>query len=166
MSDKYLHLHEHQEPQKIRDKKPEKDFIKRYQDDLRARLGRAMQSEEAVLQQILPTLSQQFLDAVERGNPDTVQIFLDAGIDINYQHPHTGQTALHVAATAQARHAMRVLLATGKCDFLIRDRLGRLASELAYTHGGDPALARLLGNKERKQAEEQGIRLTRRPKKD
>ncbi|MEW8185651.1 MAG: ankyrin repeat domain-containing protein [Candidatus Thiodiazotropha endolucinida] len=163
MSDKYLHQHEQQEPQKIRDKKPQKDFIKRYQDDLRDRLHRAMQSEEAVLQQILPTLSQQFLEAVERGNPETVKIFLDAGIDINYQHPRSGQTALHVAAAAQARQAVRVLLATGKCDFLIRDRLGRLASELAYTHGGDPAVARLLGNKERKQAEELGIKLTRRP---
>jgi ankyrin repeat protein len=121
-----------------------------------------MQSEEAVLQKILPTLSQQFLEAVERGNPETVKIFLDAGIDINYRHPRSGQTALHVAAAAQARHAVRVLLGTGKCDFLMRDRQGRLASELAYTHGGDPALARLLGNKERKQAEEQGIKLTRR----
>lgn len=93
MSDKYLHQHEHQEPQQIRDKRPEKDFIRRYQDDLRARLGRAMQSEAAVLEQILPTLSQQFLEAVERGNPETVKIFLDAGIDINYRHPRSGQTA-------------------------------------------------------------------------
>ena len=34
----------------------------------------------------------------------------------------------------------------------MRDRRGRLASELAYLYGEDPAMARLLGSKERKDA--------------
>jgi ankyrin repeat protein len=64
------------------------------------------------------------------------------------QDPRTGQTALRVAAAAQARQVVRALLATGKYDFLIRDKHGRLASKLAYLYGDDPALARLLTIKE------------------
>jgi len=58
---------------------------------------------------------------------------------------------------------LRGLLKTGDCDFLLRDNRGRLPSEMAYLYGEDVAVARLLGNKERKQAKEQGIKLTRRP---
>jgi hypothetical protein len=57
---------------------------------------------------------------------------------------------------------MRVLLAHKDCDFLVRDKQGRLPSEMAYLYGRDPALARLLGNKERKQAAEKRIDLARR----
>ena len=56
-----------------------------------------------------------------------------------------------------------MLLDCGLCTLLLRDKGGRLASELAYLFGQDPAAARLLGSKERKQAEAQGIKLTRRP---
>lgn len=101
--------------------------------------------------------------ACERGSPETLKIFIEAGMDVNYQDPLTGQTALHIASAAQARAVIRVLLIVDRCDFLIRDNKGRLPSELAYLYGRDPALARLLGSKERKQAEAQGIKLTRRP---
>jgi hypothetical protein len=47
-------------------------------------------------------------------------------------------------------------------DFLIRDRRGRLASELAYLYGEDPAMAHLLGIKERKDAKETGRHAVRR----
>ena len=45
-----------------------------------------------------PRLYREFLIAAERGNPQTLQIFIDGGIDVNYQDPKTGQTALHVFA--------------------------------------------------------------------
>jgi hypothetical protein len=57
-----------------------------------------------------------------------------------------------------------VLLDCGLCNFLLRHKGGRLTSELAYLFGHDPAAARLLGTKERKQAEDQGITLTCRPR--
>ena len=66
---------------------------------------------------------------------------------------------------AKARRVLRVLLDCGLCNFLLRDKGGRLASELAYLFGHDPAAARLLGIKESKQAEAEGTKLTRRPNK-
>lgn len=108
-------------------------------------------------------LGRTFLSVVETGVPATIKLFLDKGMPATYQDPQTGLSALHVAAAARARYAVKLLLATGACDFLLRDKQGRLSSELAFVHGEDPALARLLSIKERKQADAQGIKLTRRP---
>lgn len=107
-------------------------------------------------------LGRKFLRAVGRGIPDIVASWLEEGMPVNYQDPGTKQAALHVAAGCQARYAIRVLAKQPDCNFLLRDRHGRLPSELAYAFGNDPALARYLGNKERKQAEAQGLKLTRR----
>lgn len=104
-----------------------------------------------------------FLKAAEKGNSDKISAILDHGFPVNYQDPRTGQAALHIAVACQARDALRVLLKTGECDFLLRDKQGRLASEMAYLYGEDAAVARFLGIKERKQAERAGITLTRRP---
>ena len=52
---------------------------------------------------------------------------------------------------------MRVILKSGKCDFLIRDGQGRLPSQLAREYGHDDAMARLLLIKEIQQAQAQGI---------
>jgi len=142
---------------------PIQTFIETYHADLRADLQTYMQGDSALRRQLERKLYRDFLSAAERGNPQTLQIYLDTGIDVNFQDPKTGQTALHVSSASRAREAVRVLLASGKCDYLIRDRRGRLASELAYLYGEDPALARLLGNKERKQAERYGMKLTRKP---
>jgi hypothetical protein len=108
-------------------------------------------------------LGREFLKAAERGNAPAIQAFIEEGFPVNYRDPQTGETALHAVAACKARKALRVLLASGRCDFLLRDTQGRLASELAYLYGQDPAAARLLGIKERQQAAARGITLTRRP---
>lgn len=108
-------------------------------------------------------LGRKFLSTVETGVPGTIKLFLDRGMPVDYQDPRSGQTALHAAASSRARQALRLLLSTGRCDFLKRDTQGRLASEIAFIYGQDPAMARLLGIKERQQAKAQGIKLTRRP---
>lgn len=105
-----------------------------------------------------------FLKAAERGNKKNVQKYIDEGISVNFQDPLTGETALHIAAACHARKVLRVLLKTDQCDFLLRDKQGRLASEMAFLYGRDVAVARLLGKKERKQGEAQGIKVTRRLK--
>jgi hypothetical protein len=111
----------------------------------------------------LVALGREFLQLAEQGNAAAIQAFIEESFDVNYQDPLTGEAALHAAAGARARGVIRVLLAWGKCDFLLRDERGRLASELAYLFGRDPAAARLLGLKERRQAEASGITVTRRP---
>ena len=109
-------------------------------------------------------LGREFLKAVERGNAPAVGAYIEEGFPANYQDRQTQETALHISAAVKARKVLRVLLDCGFCNFLLRDKGGRLASELAYLFGQDPATARLLATKERKQAEAQGIKLTRRPK--
>jgi hypothetical protein len=109
-------------------------------------------------------LGREFLKAVERGNAPAVGAYIEEGFPPNYQDRQTEETALHISAGTRARKVLRVLLDCGLCNFLLRDKGGRLASELAYLFGQDPAAARLLGTKERMQAEAQGIKLTRRPK--
>jgi hypothetical protein len=109
-------------------------------------------------------LGRDFLKAAERGNAPVVGAYIEEGFPVNFQDRQTQETALHISAGTSARKVLRVLLDCGLCNFLLRDKGGRLASELAYLFGHDPAAARLLGTKERKQAEAQGIALTRRPK--
>ena len=106
----------------------------------------------------------EFTDAAQRGDPLMVEVFISEGFPVNYQEPDTGLTALHLAASSGARTTLRQLLKTEDVNFLIRDDKGRLSSEFAFLHGRDPAMARLLGIKERKQADAEGIQLTRRPK--
>lgn len=99
----------------------------------------------------------------EQGQEGYVSVFLEEGFPVNYQHPDNGLSALHYAACSQARSVIKVLAKNEKCDFLLRDSSGRLPSEMAYLYGESPALARYLGLKEARQAEAQGIQLTRRP---
>ena len=112
----------------------------------------------------LQRLTHGFIEAAELGLGKKLQSYIDEGFPVNYQDSRTGKTALHAAASCQARSAVRVLLRSGECDHLLRDKKGRLASEVAYLIGRDPAVARLLGIKERKQGEAQGIQVTRRPR--
>ncbi len=121
-------------------------------------------SDEHVKDKLMLRLGEGFLEAAERGNTDALQIFIEEGFPVTWQDPENGSTALHIAAACQARGVLRVLLKNDDMDFLLRDHKGRLASEMAYLYGDDVAVARLFGNKERKQADAQGINLTRRPK--
>ncbi|HYK79322.1 MAG TPA: ankyrin repeat domain-containing protein, partial [Micropepsaceae bacterium] len=127
---------------------------------------------EYIEDELLPTLrddkdmnrlGREFLKAAERGNAPVVGAYIEEGFPVNYQDRQTQETALHISAGTRARKVLRVLLDCGLCNFLLRDKGGRLASELAYLFGHDPAAARLLGIKEIKQAEMQGIKLARRP---
>ena len=106
-----------------------------------------------------------YYKALDRGDARKLKEVFDKGFPVNIPNPVSGGTALHSLAAGGARPAIRLLLTYKDPDFLVRDNKGRLPSEMAYLYGHDPALARLLGNKERKQAEMQGIKLTRRPPK-
>jgi ankyrin repeat protein len=78
-------------------------------------------------------------------------------LDINYQN-ESGMTILHYAAMSDNRPLIRYLVRLGKCDYLIKDNMGRYASELAFEIAQDYAVGILLAKKEAKQAREQGIR--------
>jgi hypothetical protein len=112
----------------------------------------------------LNALGREFLHVARRGNLRMLSGFIEEGFPVNWQDNRNGQAALHVAAAAKARKALLVLSESSRCDFLLRDKEGRLASELAFLFGDDPAAARLLRIHERRQAAERGIALARRLK--
>lgn len=145
---------------------------KKHWQEVGQRLDQKIKASEYIGDELLPQLrgdrvlnaiGREFLQAAERGNPQMIGALIEEGVPANWQDPQTGQTALHVTAATKARRALRVLIGSSRCDYLLRDRQGRLASEMAYLYGEDPAVTRWLRIHERRQAEAQGIKLTRRP---
>jgi ankyrin repeat protein len=98
-----------------------------------------------------------FVEAARECHAANLQRLLDQNAPVNFIDPMEHATALHYIAAYRARPALRVMLRSGKCDFLIRDRQGRLPSQLAREYGQDDAMARLLVIKEIQQAQAQGI---------
>ena len=94
--------------------------------------------------------------AVRGRSAEWVAEALANGGDANEQDKN-GMTPLHHAAALGARPCIRVLVASGQCDYLLRDRYGRYAYELAIEHARDFAVARLLMKKQRQQAHARGV---------
>ncbi len=136
---------------------------RRHWQEIAARQAQQIEAEHYA-DAAMKKLGREFLKAAERNNAPLVGAWLEEGFPANWQDRQTEETALHVSAAARARAVLRVLIESRLCDYLLRDKGGRLASELAYLFGRDPAVARLLGTKERKQAEAQGVTLARKAK--
>jgi hypothetical protein len=132
-------------------------------EEISTRIKKVVAADQETQKRMMPSLGKEFLETAAWGDDRKIRVFVNTGFPMNYQDPKTGSTALHRAAACMARDVVRLLIKREQCNFLIRDNKGRLSSEMAYLYGHDPALARLLGIKERKQAEELGIKLTRRP---
>jgi ankyrin repeat protein len=101
-------------------------------------------------------LARHFLESCRLGLTDRVRHALEERIDVNVQDDE-GMTGLHHAAAHGARPCIRLLVNSGKCDYLIKDKYGRYASELAIEWGRDYAVARLLTKKQVQQAHRQGV---------
>lgn len=97
----------------------------------------------------------EFLRAAENGDRQFFVEYINQGGDVNFQDPMTGQTALHVAAGTSDKFQIRALVNSGRCNFLIRDRQGKLASEIAFEHSPFPEIARYLNILEKDQHEVQ-----------
>lgn len=116
----------------------------------KAELGQLSQSE-------CSELGLELIEAGRECNAAKLQRLINRNAPVNFIDPHDHATALHYIAAYRARPALRVILKSGKCDFLIRDGQGRLPSQLAREYGHDVAMARLLLIKEIQQAQAQGI---------
>lgn len=68
------------------------------------------------------------------------------GADVNFQD-NNGMTALHHAVVNGARNCLRVLVNSGKCDYLLRDNHGQYASMIAFQKQ-DYAVGVLLSKKQ------------------
>ena len=90
------------------------------------------------------------------GEASLVNAQIAMGADVNVVDGD-GMTALHHAAARGARPCIRILVASKKCDFLMRDKWGRTASDLAIEWGRDFAVARLLSKHQMRQAHARGV---------
>lgn len=133
-----------------------------YHRKLRDNVEAVLRGTPEIREANFPALARRYLRAAARGNPETLKIFLSAGMDVNFSADDTGLTALHIAAAGGARPLIRMLLREQRINLLTRDHEGRLPSELAFVLGRDPVLARFLRLKERYAANERGLVLTRR----
>lgn len=98
-----------------------------------------------------------FFNLVKEGRSKELAASVEKGVDVN-QQDEEGMTALHHAAAYGARPCIRILVNSGRCDYLLKDNQGRYASELAFTYAQDYAVGILLVKKEAKQAREQGVK--------
>lgn len=96
------------------------------------------------------------IEYVKIGDLKSLDTALATGGSVNAQDEY-GMTALHHAAAKGARAFIRLLVSSGKCDYLIRDNQGRYAFELAIASARDYAIARLLMMKQAQQAHRQGV---------
>ncbi|MGO4809412.1 ankyrin repeat domain-containing protein [Cupriavidus sp. 2MCAB6] len=95
-------------------------------------------------------------DAIFRGaildsRLDAVAEFINMGVDVNAQD-REGMTALHHAVALGARPSIRLLVNSGRCDYLIKDNYGRYPSDIAIEWARDYAVGRLLSKKQAMQA--------------
>lgn len=116
----------------------------------------AQQRRKATLQDLLAQRRRLF-DAVQQLSAARLAMVLaEPHVDIN-QKDNDGMTVLHHAAAKGARPCIRLLVASGKCDYLVRDNQGRYPFELAIEWARDYAVARLLMKKQVQQAHRQGV---------
>jgi ankyrin repeat protein len=104
----------------------------------------------------VPVADDWIIHCARHGIADKVYELVAAGVDVNARDAN-GMTALHHAAAIGSRPCVRVLVNSGRCDYLIRDGLGRYASELAIEWGRDYAVARLLAKHQVRQAHTRGV---------
>ncbi|NWE92845.1 ankyrin repeat domain-containing protein [Pseudomonas reactans] len=104
-----------------------------------------------------PHAAMRLIECVQLGYAKTTKLRVEQdNIDVNEQDER-GMTALHYAAALGARQCLRVLVNSGKCNYLLKDKRGRYASELAFSCGKDYAVGVLLSKKQAKQAHELGL---------
>jgi len=123
--------------------------------------SRAASRQEAVVGE--ETLSEFFL-AARSSDYRTIKRLLDSGVPPSLVEPSTGFTLVHYIAARGVSVRVRGLLRQYSFNFLLRDNLGRLPSELAATVAEDFAFASRLRDYEIEQADREGITLTYRPR--
>jgi len=108
-------------------------------------------------------LPEELLKFVKEGEEDFVRAIIRSGVNVNYQDPVSGATALHCAAAYSAKSCLVALIYSGKCDYLIRDAKGRYPSEVADLVGDDLRIAGILAKKEARQAHRTGVQAWPKP---
>lgn len=78
-------------------------------------------------------------------------IYSEPTFNFNIRFADYGQTPLHIAALNSARRSIAVLAATRRCNYLIKDYRGFLASDIAYVYAKDARTGAFLCRMEARQ---------------
>lgn len=104
-------------------------------------------------------LGMALLHATKTARLAQMKELLDAGVPINFQHPITKQTALHIAAGCASEGIVDLLINTQQCNFLVRDEYDRIPWDMAKFFNPDPKIERLLLEKTKEQAKRESVDL-------
>ncbi len=84
----------------------------------------------------------QFLHTADQADAARFHAFLDLGVPVNFQHPRSLETALHITCSRNtANRLTEQLLRHRETDFMLRDHLGRRAWNNAVFFGLESTLA-------------------------
>ncbi|MDE8654204.1 ankyrin repeat domain-containing protein [Novosphingobium album (ex Liu et al. 2023)] len=101
---------------------------------------------------------EQFIDSASYGDAVVVERYISSNGDVNRQvDDDIGLTALHHAIGSRAYQVVELLLSHPQIDLTIRDRLGRLPSDVAFKVAQDGALGDRLIELEAEQRHVRGI---------
>lgn len=104
-------------------------------------------------------LGMALLHATKTARITQMMELLDAGVPVNFQHPETKQTALHIASGCASKNIVDLLVDTQQCDFLVRDMYDRIPWDMAHYFSSDREIEKLLLKKTKEQAKRDGIDL-------
>lgn len=98
-----------------------------------------------------------FLESAEYGDTSWSKLYIDEGGPVNFQHPSSKLTALHIAAAEGNQNLSDLLVNSEQCDYLLKESRGYIAFDLAYRFGHCSELTHELELKTIEQAEKDGI---------
>lgn len=116
-------------------------------------------TEKLTEEQELIKLGEEFIQAGRSGDLDKVQNFIDFDFPVNFQEPTYKQTLLHISAGQKGSGSIKLaklLISSGKCDYLIRDIYNKIAVDNAMISGESEIVA-LLDTETREAAKKAGI---------
>jgi hypothetical protein len=133
-----------------------KDMTDYHVDRNNQKIQKTMAPQEARERELF-NLGLVLIESANWGDAGVANEFIDAGFPINFQHPITKKTTLHVAVMITATGLTKTLMESGKCDLLLTDKKGNLVAGLAYTQGHDIEMYDLIRAETVQQANERGI---------
>lgn len=104
-------------------------------------------------------LGMAFLEAASIANLDQMRELKEAGVPVNFQHPATKATALHITATGTSKDIVEFLVNTGECDYLIQDSFQKIPWENTYFFRSDPEIGQLILEGTKAQAAKESVDL-------
>lgn len=117
------------------------------------------QSSFPAMERQIFDLCMALLHATKTARVTEMRELLEAGVPVNFQHPVTKQSALHIAAGCASKSVVDLLVATQRCNFLLRDQYERIPWNMAHFFNPDSSIEKLLLKMTKEQAQRKSVNL-------